>query len=253
MKHYPLPILYTLVSAGRLMKQKWRALFVLSWPYLLIVLTHQLLLSLVGEDNIPIVASLFWLSVLAILPWVTVRLHREILLPPQAERLTATGRLELRVIGYWAMMVGVFLVIAFICRMVFDIIAPAGQPSEWVARMVLYLVNTLLIAWLVSRWGLVIPATAIDDEPRGLWFAWRLSEQHKGALFILIGILPFILSLLLSGMPTEVNGGVSLVYGVCIYLAWAYEVCVLSLSYQWIVQRQTINRMLQQCHLHRAA
>lgn len=99
----------------------------------------------------------------------------------------------------------------------------------------------------------MIPATAIDDEPRGLRFAWRLSQEHKGALFILTGIIPMSSGLLISSLPAEGNWAIALGFGLFSYLAWAYEICILSLSYQWIVQRQTIDKMLQQSHLKLAA
>lgn len=251
MKKYPLPILYTLVSSARLMRDKWRAFLALSWPYLAVTVATQVLQSHSDEtDSVPLL-FLYCLMVMVAMAWATVRLHREILLNRQSSPADSppSGLRELRILGYWLMMFIAIMVVVFGWVVLSSAIGLIHERSGVWIQILVGAVGTLPMIWLVSRWGLVIPATAIDDEPRGLRFAWRLSQEHKGALFILTGIIPMSSGLLISSLPADGNWAIALGFGLISYLAWANEICILSLSYQWIVQRQTIDKMLQQSHL----
>lgn len=254
MKNYPLPVLYMLVSSARLMRDKWRLFLPLSWPYLMVSVISQMgQLHRSMAESFPLL-FLYGCVVAVVTAWVTVRLHRAILLNRQSPGTVSgslAGMREVRVLGYWLVMC-VVMIALIICWSALGIMTGmiSDQSGSW-TQSVAEIALILPMAWLISRWGLVIPATAIDDEPRGLRFAWQLSREHKGALFVLTGIIPIGVGMLISSVSSSGNLATALSLGAFSYLAWTYEICILSLSYQWIVQRQTINQMLQhsQCKL----
>lgn len=238
MKNDHLPILYMLVSSATLMKRQWRLMLCLSWPCLLVSVMTALRVWYSAPND-----DLFWpllngLLFIAVLVWATVRWHRAILLrqsAAQQESAALAARPVVRILGY----VLVIMLVGLAC-----LLAGMLTQSEvlWL-QLGSELVLMVPLAWVISRWGLAIPATAVEDKEHGLHFAWQVSRQYRGALFVLIGLLPALLALLLVSVSCD-HVAVAVLIGPVAYLAWAYEICVLSLSYQWIVQRQAIEKIL---------
>ncbi|MGV1717929.1 sugar transporter [Vibrio furnissii] len=252
MKHYPLPILYTLVTSAYLMRDRWRIFVRCTWPYLAVTLVSQMAPVYGFETDALPMQILFGLVFLVAMAWATVRLHRDILLTRSSaanDVAPVPGMRELRIIGYWLLMCVTLLVVMLSWVSVSGAIGLIHEESGFWTQMLITAVTVLMMVWLISRCGLVIPATAIDDEPRGLRFAWRLSQEHKRSLFVLTGLIPMSSGLLFSNVPADGNWLLALGFGLLSYVAWMYEICILSLSYQWIVQRQTIDKLLQQSHL----
>ena len=56
-----------------------------------------------------------------------------------------------------------------------------------IAGMILYL-------WLLSRSSLVLPAIAIDRK-MSFRSSWRLTKNHQGSMFLVVGIFPFLITI----------------------------------------------------------
>lgn len=90
---------------------------------------------------------------MAITAWVTVRLHRQILLD-LPENSSFSGIRELRMIGYWVLMGSGVLSLLMITVFVFVYFF-----ETWLASfpiVILYLFFSLPCCWLFARWSLVI-------------------------------------------------------------------------------------------------
>ncbi|MGY5768967.1 hypothetical protein [Vibrio cincinnatiensis] len=75
--------------------------------------------------------------------------------------------------------------------------------------------------------------------------AWNLSKPYQTPLFILLGLLPYSLTVLFMVLiQWDVTGQWDLIFNAAMYFFWLYQVCVLSLTYHWIVQRSKIERFL---------
>lgn len=239
MKNDHLPVLYMLVSSARLMKRDWRLMLCLSWPCLLLCILTALRVGYFRHQEALLWPLLNGLIFIAVLVWATVRWQRAILLRQSGEPLddaSLVARPEVRILGYVVIMV----LVGMVCAL-------AGMLTRhevlWL-QLAAELILMLPLAWVISRWGLAIPATAVNDTEHGLYFAWQVSRRYRGALFLLVGVLPAVLAIVLSSL-TASHAVLAILVGPLVYLAWAYEICVLSLSYQWIVQRKAIDKLLR--------
>lgn len=235
-----LPVLYVLSRSLQLFKQQWRQFLRLSWPYWLVTLSAHYFMP---KEEYSVPQTILWSTLLmAITAWVTVRLHRQILLD-LPENSSFSGIRELRMIGYWVLMGSGVLSLLMITVFVFVYFF-----ETWLASfpiVILYLFFSLPCCWLFARWSLVIPAVAIDHEPRGLKVAWHLSKPYQIPLFILLGLLPYSVTGLFTFLAQwDVTEQGDWFFNVAMYFSWLYQVCILSLSYQWITQRNKIERFL---------
>lgn len=244
MKSCPLPLLYTLVSAAQLIKRQWRKFLWLSWPHLVITqLGGWLLSNPFFSEQMPLV-FLTGIVMIGVTAWVTVRMHRAILLDHPFEVKNpqpVSGLRELRVIGYWLLLFSGLLVLIFL--LIFSVMALFEL--SFFGLVLLFFLLAVPVIWLFSRCLLVIPAVSIDDEPRGLSTAWRLSQPYQISLFLLVGVLPLgvgVVAYQLAQWHQSVS--LSLLVNLLGYAFWIYELCLLSLSYRWIKQRKQIDSML---------
>lgn len=100
---------------------------------------------------------------------------------------------------------------------------------------------TLLAAYCVGRWSLILPATAVDDEDRQRFaWAWSISTGNGLRLMVIIGLLPLGVSLVYPFLP-NLN---SIVYSILVEIAFLYfaavQIAWLSLSYRELMQHQVV-------------
>lgn len=90
-------------------------------------------------------------------------------------------------------------------------------------------------AYLLGRYCMVFPATAIDLEPKLNW-AWEQSKDVAWRLGILAGFLPGVRSLIfdenLSVGPDQYAFAYSLAYGLVSFAFTAVEVALLSVAFR---------------------
>lgn len=167
--------------------------------------------------------------------WFAVTCHRLVLLDAASVASSFVPRWSWRetrflfwLVGAWLIFMAVFLVAATVTMN----LVPWGrrQPgiwTEWVeplARVPAY--------YVFARMSLVFPATALDRTVDLKW-AWRLTKGHGWRLFIVVAILPWIISelvaLLYRGDATAVETVVLTFLGTALF---AVEIAALSLSYR---------------------
>jgi hypothetical protein len=127
-----------------------------------------------------------------------VTCHRLVLLDPLTVSQTPVPRWTrretrffLKALAMWALCMGVGF--AFMALFVFAA-APLLEElgPKWFTS-ILMPIFLLPMYYLVARLSLVLPATALDRKV-GLGWAWDLSAGNSWRLFLVIGILPWVIS-----------------------------------------------------------
>jgi hypothetical protein len=143
------------------------------------------------------------LAILLVYSIVAVRVHRIVLLGPSAMKTPELPRM--RDIKYAV----TFLVITLMAGVPWMLIIAStvtmtgGSLSPWAVR-----VGAVLVLYIVARFSLVLPSIAIDDSLR-LFRAFSVSRAHQLSLFLVVGVLPLVLSFTVT-------------YGVVVPLDWAF-------------------------------
>ncbi|OHY95424.1 sugar transporter [Vibrio rotiferianus] len=169
-----------------------------------------------------------------------VRIHRIYLACEYMRSALDVMRLsmrELRFIGWWILFaLAMGLIIALpIFLVTFFIIVDGGEISS-LALEVITLVLSVPGYWVLSRWSLVLPATALDREPRSLGDAWRQSRPFNKQIFVLMGLIPLLVGTLSQLVFAEFSHLLAMIVsGVIFGLFGAYQIALLSLSYRTIV------------------
>lgn len=114
------------------------------------------------------------------------------------------------------------------------IVFEGGEISEFTMNLV-----TLLLSvpgyWVLSV-GVVLPATALDREPRSLGDAWRQSRPFNKQIFILMGLIPLVVGSVSQFVFAEFTHLFALVVsGVIFGIFGAFQIALLSLSYRTIL------------------
>jgi hypothetical protein len=102
-----------------------------------------------------------------------------------------------------------------------------GEVFEWLS-----LACKLPALYVFARLCLALPAIAVDGDP-GLKSAWRLTRGNGWRLMIVVGVLPWaiseVVSLLYRGDATAIETGALTVLGIALF---AVEIAALSISYR---------------------
>lgn len=91
--------------------------------------------------------------------------------------------------------------------------------------------------FVLSRFGLILPATAVDERPSLKW-AWRASRGNTLRLMLVLGLFPWLFYLPSEFFPEEPG---LMGYGLYVLAWWLFlpiEIAALSLSYKQLVQEQ---------------
>jgi hypothetical protein len=169
--------------------------------------------------------------------WFAVTCHRLVLLDAAtvASRLAPRwSRRETRfllcLVGAWLACLGVFLLVAMgLANVAIWVLPhkPEDVPLEWVE-----VAGRVPAYYVFARLSLVFPATAIDRDVDFRW-AWRLSRGHGWRMFIVVAILPWLISEVLAvlwrGEATAVETAALTLIGTALF---AVEIAALSLSYR---------------------
>jgi len=99
--------------------------------------------------------------------------------------------------------------------------------AEWISALAY--IPALVI---ISRLILVLPSTAIDRKDGLLW-SWWVTKENSWKMFVIVGVVPWLITLLISTVFRENQTAFeSVAFYVITYLAIAIEVSVISLSYK---------------------
>jgi hypothetical protein len=171
-----------------------------------------------------------------------VTTHRLVLLDPAAVAARMVPRWSGRETRFFLRIVAVGVVFAAVtwATLAVSISAlmwfqkpPDSETFEWMAFGA-----RLPAIYFFGRFCLVFPATAVDRETGFKW-AWRLSQGNGWRLFILVGVLPWIVSyavgLLYREHATVPETIVLTVVGIALF---AVEIAAISLSYRELTNEQ---------------
>jgi len=241
-----LPLIEIFITSIRLAAKKSKLFFKFGSPFVLIGLILFLFINasiFESDANIFIDIAIFILEIgiFATAVMAIVGCHRVFLLNETEVLETKVLRLggrELRFIGWW-IVIGLCVSIVVIpmlllaVPLVLDFIDNTFSDKDVAGNIIVPLMG-LPVYYLVARWSLLLPATAIDQRPNLGW-AWSLSKGNSMRLTLLVGIVPLVSAILMNFL-SETD---SIIYKGLVEMVWlvvmVVEIGLLSLSYQWLV------------------
>ncbi len=243
-----LPVITTFLEALSLPFKHYRMLLKAGLPIIITgglstVLIH---FSVNEEGNTLPIALGVLLAVAVVLSLVMaiVGCHRIFLLGDNvvedASLLNWTGN-EIQYIGWW-MFIG--LGAALVSMPFMLILIPFMMSSiEGFSKNQFVLIAVLSLGYapiyyVVSRWSLVLPSSAIDIHGKDLTWSWGLSSGNGWRLTLLISLLPFVTDIIFSLLPSYESLLFNLLQGALWLVIGVVEVGLLSLSYKYLVSKE---------------
>jgi membrane-anchored glycerophosphoryl diester phosphodiesterase (GDPDase) len=232
-----LPVEAIIRESIRRTSLRYKELIVLCWPYIAVILATYFVQEGTRKD---------WTSIVNMLAFVVVSVlaaigcHRVFLVPEEISNLSALrwGKRETQFLinaiglGFMTALTSIPSMIA-----VFNIqeMELFSGDENWTLYL---LITTLLYAppyYFIARWALILPASALDRN-RNMRWAWDISKGNSFQLFILIGLVPLLTGFVLSSLAEFLGSSIIfLIVQNAIWLAvGAVEICLLSLSYEWM-------------------
>ncbi len=167
------------------------------------------------------------------LPFATmmvVAIHRIVLLGPDALTnpwsFTWTARETSFLV--WLVILGVFF---FLAGLAFSLVVWM-LPEAWMMVLAAFLFGL----WLEGRFGMVLPATALD-RPMQLSRSWFLTSGNDLQLIVVLGLPVLILAgLIKAALWVEAPLLIAIVWALGALLTLAVQIAVLSLSYRFLFE-----------------
>lgn len=234
-----LPIKKIFFKGIKMPFERYKELIRLGWPYATLVLAS----SFISEEingitlNIACGGLFFFTGVLGM-----VGCHRIFLLPTKDVAETSTVRWGYRETKFMFCLIGIAVLASIISAPIFTVFFNLDDFSNRDNKTVMGLVYIVLfipVYYFISRWSLILPDSAIGNN-RTLSWAWDISADYSFRVFILIGAVPlftsFIFEIIFSVL--EFSYILNLFQNSVWLIVAVIEICLLSLSYEWIVLRQ---------------
>jgi len=171
-----------------------------------------------------------------------VTCHRLVLLDAASVASRPVPRWSWRETRFFYWLVGIWLIcwgagIAAMTLILNLAIMAMGPPSDGLFSEAQYLASVPAY-YLFARLSPVFPATAIDRTVNLRW-AWRLTQGNGWRLFLIVAVLPWVISeivaLLYRGNATAVETVVLTFAGSALF---AVEIAALSLSYRELTREE---------------
>ncbi len=237
-----LPIKEIVIKSLYLVKIKHFELIRLSMPLIVVsflILIYNKVYPL--STGFSLVMIILWLIQIATLLLATVGAHKVFLLSEKEVKETLPLRwtsAEARFLG-WFIVIGLcaaLLGILFSVLLMPYILALSKSMTGYQSYSLALggIIIYFPVYYFVSRWALILPATAIGEERKSLPWAWGLSKGNGFRLFLLLGCIPLATNFVISLLD---NSG-SIILGLISIVVWlsvgAVEICFLSLSYSFL-------------------
>ena len=242
-----LPVAAIFLAAISLPFQHYRLLFkvglplIISGALLFIVLDP---VSAESEEAAPpaILSMGLGIMFLVSLVMAVVGCHRIFLMSPNvvedAKPFHWTGN-EIKYAGWWLLIgICIYLVIIPFSLLLIPLMMNSALSNALENEVIIYLLLGLVylpLLYIISRWSLVLPSSAIDIHGKSLGWSWRLSEGNGWRLTLLIGILPLMMDILFTLLPAYDSPVFSIFYGAVWLIIGVVEIGLLSLSYAFLV------------------
>lgn len=242
-----LPVLQIFLLSIQLVKQNIKVFIRFGLPLLVLVAIVAFGVFVAANNGTISVRSgdfpLFYtliliITVFAIITIVAVGCHRGFLMSEEDIYNTKTFRWESRewkFLGWW-------LAISLLSGLMFMAYGLILTPLAYLFDIqqsgifvnIIQLITLLPVLYVISRWSLVLPATAVDDTEASLSEAWNLSDGQGWRLTVIIGVIPFIINNALEILPAYD----SFIYGIIVAAVWlliaVFQIGLLSLSYSFL-------------------
>ncbi len=243
-----LPIKKIFLSAISLPGLYHSQLIKIGWPLLLIgaisIITEHLTIG--GDDSYidEIIGVTLAISMVITLVMAIVGCHRLFIFGPKEENeyqlFEWTGN-EIKYSGWWILIGFITGIIAIPFMLVLVPLVQNGFEGLIENQSFYYIVMGLVnipIYYFISRWSLVLPASATDTHGKSLSWSWDLSSNYAWSLTFLIGILPFSTDLLFGLLPEDQSIIIDFITSSVWIVIGVIEIGLLSLSYSFIKSRQ---------------
>lgn len=239
-----LPVKKILMSAITLPVLYYRQLLQIGWPLILVTALSVVVehLNLGGEDSYldEGISFISGAATLVVLVMAVVGCHRLFIFAQKEKNEYKfnewTGN-EIRYAGWWILIgIGSSFVALPLILLVFllgygglDIDIENTNHAIAVASVI-----GIPVYYFVSRWSMVLPASATDLHGKDLTWSWRLSSNNGWRLTVLIGIIPFSVELLFGFIPENPSVILELLAEFVWLVVGVIEVGLLSLSYAFL-------------------
>jgi hypothetical protein len=200
-----------------------------------------------GQEYVPAPAAWFLAALYcALFALFAITCHRLVLLDPQSVApswVPHWSRRETRfflwLLALWLISTSVIWVLAtLLSPLILNLRSPsAGEPDEmWFVWI--FTAASVPALYLCARLCLVFPATAVDRKVNLQW-AWARSANNGWRLFLIVAVLPWIISRCVKLLYRSDAGAIETVVLTFLGCAlMAVEVAALSLSYRELTQRE---------------
>jgi len=247
MKINRLPISEIFVKSSLLVKDKYLELLRLGMPLIVVSFfstIYSTYYSELGESvsTLSLSGTLIGLVHGLTLLLATIGAHRVFIMPD--DQVTKTKPLrwtwrETRFLGWWIVLVLVVVLIALPLPILFiglnSVVPSAISVTEGGGYREIILSSLFIILYyLLARLSLVLPATAIDQKGKSLKWSWRLSQGNSIRLLIIIGCIPLLINIFFYFLPESEGIVLSLIYCALGLIVGAVEICLLSLSFNFL-------------------
>jgi hypothetical protein len=223
-----LPILVTLISAYAAVFTNLGAIIKATFLPLMIAIVLSAINVEMGDSLVVrVVTVLLGLPVAAT---IAVAIHRIVLLGPDSLTnpwsLSWTARETSFLV--WLVTLGVCF---FLASLAFSLVLWM-LPEAWMMVLAAFLFGF----WVEGRFGMVLPATALD-RPMHLSPSWFLTSGNDLQLIVVLGLPVLILvGLIKAALWVESPLLVALVWALGTLLTLAVQIAVLSLSYRFLFE-----------------
>jgi len=170
--------------------------------------------------------------------------HRIFLLGEEVVENTSlfhwTGN-EIKYIGWWILIGFCAMVVMIPFTMLTPLMVSATNNSYvWIALPTLM---TIPVLYLFSRWSLLLPSSAVGIHGKSLSWAWGLSSNNAWRLTLLVGLLPVLGDSIFSLFPAQGSLFIDLIKGALWLVIGVIEIGLLSLSYKFLVDNETVESL----------
>ncbi|MCX4030326.1 hypothetical protein H0A36_24990 [Endozoicomonas sp. SM1973] len=227
----PLPLKEIFLKGLKTPFQNITALLRLGIPFIFLMILMDYLIPHPPEISFILY---FFIYIVYYLAFVlsTIGCHRVFLLSDEAIKSTPVLR--------WTKRETRFLLIFFGFSVIYSAAAAISYnlftllPENHLSFSSIMAILMLPATYCISRWSLILPATATDQQ-KSLRWAWSISSNHQLRLFVLIGLLPILTSQIISYLPF-LPYYLNFVYDLIWLIVGVIEICILSLAYEWVAQ-----------------
>ncbi|MDE1465828.1 hypothetical protein [Spartinivicinus poritis] len=212
--------------------QNITALLRLGIPFIFLMILLDYLIPHPPEINFMLYFFIYIIYYLAFVLSV-IGCHRVFLLNSEAIQSTPVLRWTKRETKFLLIFFGFSVIYGITAAISYNLTALLPDNNS-IPFSLLMAILMLPATYCISRWSLILPATAID-QPKTLQWAWSISSDHQLRLFVLIGLLPILTSQIMSYLPF-LPYYLDFVYDLIWLIVAVIEICILSQAYKWIVK-----------------